>query len=80
MPRDAHRPGRKTAPLGWIVDRIEQASEAVLTELQLLLEDDERYRELLARNDELLNLVDRCLQRHNAAILAVGFPSVVLKG
>jgi hypothetical protein len=50
-----------------IVDQIEQASEAVLTELQLLLEDDERYRELLARNDELLNLVDRCLRRHDAA-------------
>lgn len=39
----------------------------MLTELQLLLEDDERYRQLLARNDELLNLVDRCLERHDAA-------------
>lgn len=50
-----------------IADDIPRASEAVLTELHLLLDDDERHRKLLARNDELLNLVDRCLRRHGSA-------------
>jgi hypothetical protein len=50
-----------------IVEGIPSASEAVLIELRFLLDDDDRCTKLLARNDELLNLIDRCLERYDAA-------------
>lgn len=50
-----------------IAGDIPQASEAVLIELRFLIDDDDRCTKLLARNVELLNLIDRCLERYDAA-------------
>jgi hypothetical protein len=49
------------------IDDISQASEAVLLEIECLLGDEDRRTKLLARNEELLSLIDRNLERREAA-------------
>jgi hypothetical protein len=49
------------------LDDIPQASEAVLLEMRYLLGDDDRRTKLLARNKELLSLIDRNLERRHPA-------------
>ena len=50
------------------VDVVPRASEAVLLELQFLMDAYDRRSELTARNDELLNMIDRNLQRRQAIV------------
>ena len=48
------------------VDDLPLASETVPVEIRFLLDEDDRRKILLTRNDELLGLIDRCLERREA--------------
>jgi hypothetical protein len=44
------------------------ASIRVLVEIRFLLNEEDHRKALLTRNDELLGLIDRCLERREAGL------------